>query len=336
MSWPPDKGESFSFGEGDVAFADDEVRAAPALSAGGSFRAENLLRIPSLPERLGQLVDGGADLADPDMARLVPPDDVTRFCLHHGLEAERSLRLLRRETTYPTLVRAGLLQALWLNLLEYQEGDAERQTGVAIPVAELHCPPFPECQAAYEVESGRSRSAGLTLRVRGVGAGGGLTARLHFQDTIEVHAACGQVTVPGDIEVVPWIRPDDGARIDVVSVTAIAEGAWSLAAIPAGRTHFCGADARQLRDALDQEEGRGFIRQGEDFFPHTVAVPGAVRRHRELETTRSFSFGSELVELESQFTRQYGYSYDLGALGAYVGFFEDPRSEVFFWAWSVP
>ncbi|HET9982144.1 MAG TPA: hypothetical protein VFQ38_01090 [Longimicrobiales bacterium] len=325
---------------GDVAFADDVLRyelppAGRVLRRGGAYEVEEPRRIPALPALLRSLDEAGVDFLDPDVAGLVPARDVAAFCLRHGLQLDQALRLLRGQEPYRALVAGGWLQSLWLNLILFEEGDPVlAEIGVPLPVAELHSPWIDGCESGYEVTTEEARGAGLKLQVRGVGAGGGLHAKLRFHDRLWTEAACGQVTIPGDIEVVPWTNPDTRERIDVVSITNISAGEWSLAEIPAERAHPCSDTLEdRLRD-FSERERRGWLRAGADFFRHTVEVAGGIERERTLEREREFSLAlGEVLELTSQFTREYTYSYKVAGKADYVGYFEDARSEAFFWAW---
>jgi hypothetical protein len=261
---------------GDIAFADDVTSyelppAGKIIRRGGAYEVENPWIIPPLPKLLLHLADAGVDFLDPDAAGLVPRDEVVAFCLYHGIQIEQALRLARGGHSYKVLIKQGLLQDIWLNLRLFQEGDPLlAEIGVPIPVAELHSPPVEGCESAYEVLAEHSGSAGLRLRVRGLGAGGGLSAKLKFRDRLWTEAACGQITIPGDIEVVPWNNPDSGERIEVVSITNIREGAWSLVDIPIGRLHLCSDSFDDRLEHFREAERKGWLREGADFFQHTV------------------------------------------------------------------
>ncbi len=351
MGWKVEPGD-FTFEDepsteaGDVIFEDLAERLGglelpPAgevlKEEGGTFVVEELETFPSLLRRLRDLGDNSDDdLLEPDVAAMLPPGEVARFCLHQGIETDAALRLIRRKESYPALVRGGLLRALWLNFLGYEEGEPETpKVRLGMPVAELHCPPREGCTALYTAGSEKKSGGALRLEFRGLGAGGGLHAKLRFSTGLGVEATCGQVTVPADIEVVPWIRPDDDDRIDVVSVTDVASGSWHLTTIPTGRVHLCAANQPALLAALEEQRRKGWIREGADYFALGSEVPGWIDNNWALEQTRKFSldFGA-LVEVRSQFTSEYAYAYHLTGKAAYVAFYEARDSEVRFWAWD--
>lgn len=41
-----------------------------------------------------------------------------------------------------------------------------------------------------------------------------------------------------------------------------------------------------------------------------------------------------LLELKSQFTREYAYSYKITGKADYLAFYEGPKSEAFLWTWK--
>jgi hypothetical protein len=315
-----------------------ELPPAPTvLRRGGGYEIDDVLRIPSLPELLAGLADAGADLEEPAVAGLVPERDVIAFGLQHGVELERIGQLLRREAPYEVLIARGLLQSIRLNFLLFEQGDPIlREVGVPLPVAELHAPPLQGCVSSYQVTSKRSGRGGLMVRIRGIGAGGGVSALLKFQDRLWTEAECGQVTIPGNIEIVPWTNPDSGQTIHVVSITEISAGEWSLTAIPTGRLHLCSGRFEEVVAAFTEQERRGWARADRSFRRHTVSVAGGLERTRELERNREFAIDlGGLVEVRSQFTEAYAYAYKIVARADYLGFFEAPRSEVFFWSWRT-
>ena len=302
---------------------------------GGRYEIDDVQPIPSLPERLELLADTGADLDDDVAAALVPEREVVAFCVHQQIELEQALALLRGEEPYSVLIRKGLLQNILLNVRGYQEGDPIfAEVGVPLPVAELHSPPVTGCTSSYEVSAEHVRSAGLDVGIRGVGAGAGISARLRFEDRLFTTGACGQVTIPGTVKIVPWVNPDTGRTLHVVSVSDISAGEWSLTEIPADRLHLCGARYDEILSSCTEQARRGWMRAGRDFFRHEIAVAGGIEHKRALQHAREFSITlGRAVEMHSRFSSEYTYAYVVAGRADYVGFFEHPRSEAFFWAW---
>lgn len=329
---------------GDVAFADDVLErervievppAGRVIRRGGAYELEDIQPIPSFPELLHAVAELGIDLTDPDVAGLIPEDDVIAFGITHAIDIENTLRLYRKQEPYKIWIKKGHLQTMRLHLSLYNEGDPIlKEVGIPLPVAELHAPWRDGCQASYEVEKEKSAKAGLNLRMRGVGAGGGIQAKLKFRDKIWTEAECGQVTIPGNIEVVPWHNPDDDKTIEVVSVTNISAGEWSLVEIPTGRKHLCSNRFEEVVAQYTDQAHRGWRRPGSDHWRHKVDVSGGISRSRTVEASREFSFDfGSLVEVKSQFTSSYTYAFSISGNAEYIGFFEKDGSETFFWVW---
>ena len=340
MIWTEDE-------EGDLAFADGlELELEPVrvelppqgkvIRRGGRYEIEDPQRIPSLVELIRFLDELGVDFTDPLLAGAVPEDELVTFCLAQGINVRETLRLARKQVPYDVFLKRGHLQELALQLRMYEEGDAIlSEVGVPLPVAELHAPWIEGCEASYETSSAESGSAALLLSIRGTGAGGGITTKIKFQDRVWTAAACGQVVLPGDIQVVPWHNPDQDRTIEVVSISNLSVGEWSLIEIPDDRVHRCSDRYEEQMAQLTGGEERRWRRPGSDYFRLEVEVPGGIARRRALESTREFHLAlGGIVDVRSQFTSEYTYAYTIREKAEYVGFFEDPSSETFFWAWN--
>ena len=328
----------------DVLYADtptlDALTAAlppvqRTLRRGGGFEIDDLQVIPSLPQRLELLDADGADLLDEAVAAFVPEQEVIAFCANRQLELDQVLALLRRDEPYSVLIRKGLLQNILLNIRGYQEGDPSVvDFGVPLPVAELHSPPLAGCSSSYTVAAGHVRDAALHVGIRGVGAGSGISATLRFEDRLFTTGQCGQITIPGTVSITPWVNPDTGHTFFVVSVGDISAGEWSLTEIPADRLHLCGARYEEILSSCTEQARRGWMRAGRDYFRHEIAVAGGIEHKRALQHAREFSITlGRAVEMHSRFSSEYTYAYVVAGRADYVGFFEHPRSEAFFWAW---
>jgi hypothetical protein len=322
----------------DAPTMDDPAIAFPVaprnLRAGGPCAATDMHVIPSVVELARGALDQGMDLLDPIVAALLPARDVMQFCTQHRIDLDTIGRLIRGQERYEILIERGWLQNIFLNFTLYETGDPLRATDVPLPIAEVHSPPMVGCTSSYRVATEDKQSLKLSVSVRGVGAGGGVNATVSLATGVTSANQCAQITIPGDITVVPWTNPDLGKTIYVVSVTNFIANSWSTSEIPADRLHLCSDRFDETRRMIKGDLTR---RRGTDFVEHTAGVDGVTidstllrKRSREFVLTVG-----DIVEIKSRFSTEHSYPYVLVPRADYLGFYESRDSEVIFWTWKV-
>lgn len=310
-----------------VGFADDDVEGAErVLLQPGQYQVDVLRSIPSVLERVRLLTE--RDVSDPSTMTSEHVAEIVGFCRHHDINADEAAAL-GTARPHEAKEKRGLWQSILLNLRNYEEGDPEAVQEGRIPIAEIHVPGVAGCECKYKQQAGTSQKVGLTLKIRGLGGGGGREAKVTFSNEV-ASPRCGQVTIPGKYQVTPWTNTDYGSRIDLVTFTEFKPESVGLRAIPMDRSHLCspGVSARlaELRRTT-----------GAVFETHPMEVPGSILTpSQSVEKTRELTLSVDnLLEVKSQFIE--GFSYEWKILGAanYVRFFENSRSHVHFWGWDV-
>jgi hypothetical protein len=308
-----------------LAGGDDLGEDAPAIHELGEYQAEAQSRIPSVLERIRTLVD--PNNVDPTRLSNLDAQETLAFCVHHDINADQAAQLTARGS-HRVEAKRGLWQNILLNLRNYEEGDPESPRKGRIPIAEIHVPAVAGCECTYTQDSSASAKVGLTVKICGVGGGGGQEAKVTFSHAV-TSPACGQVTIPGTYQVTPWTNPDYGSRIDLVSFVDFLPDSVGLRAIPAEREHPCSPGVSAQLAKLSRKAG-------DVFETHPLGIPGGVLTpSQRVETTRELTLTLDgIIEMKSQFTKGFAYAWKILGPAEYLRFFESGRSHVHFWCWD--
>jgi hypothetical protein len=301
------------------------------IRTGGPYRIQDARPIPSFLELIHSLAGAGVDLSDPAIVG-VPERDILAFTARHRIDLDWLRQLSGNFIINPTAWQNAVRR-----FLGFQAGDPIlTEVDVPLPVAEIHSPPIDGCESAYEIVRKREAGVSLKVEVRGVGAGGGVSTTITLEDKVKIEGSCGLITVPGQVEVVPWTNRYSGETIYIVSVTQLSESSWSIAEIPEGRTHLCSNRFDEVWSAIGVQRARGWLRYDTDFVRHELPKAGvSFARKRKVEGSREFSLGwGGIVELISKFSTKCSYPFTIVAKADYVGFYENRESEAFFWSWK--
>ncbi|GEM_PF-3780656 len=301
------------------------------IRSGGPCRIQHARPIPSFLELIHSLAGAGVDVSDPAIVG-VSERELVAFSAHHRIDLDwlrqGSGNLIVNPTAWQNAVR---------KFLGFQAGDPIlTEVDVPLPIAEIHSPPIDGCESAYEIVRKREAGVSLKVEVRGVGAGGGVSGTITLENKVMIEGNCGQITVPGHVEVVPWTNRYSGETIYVVSVTQLSESSWNIVEIPEGRRHLCSSRFDEVWSAIGVQRARGWLQYDTDFIRYEIPqTGGSVARKRKVEDSREFSLGwGGIVELTSKFSTKCSYPFKIVAKADYVGYYENRESEAFFWAWK--
>jgi hypothetical protein len=317
----------------DIAVAAARGPMVSSLSAGMANHA----RIPAVLELFRDLTAEGHDLTDPAIADRIPKDDVIRFCLRHEIMRDQVQQLRDRKRSYKVLIKAGFLRKFWLKISGYKQGDPLSPISEAIPVAELHRAKMTGCVSEYTTGGSIMNDAGLSVRARGVGAGGGRSFTLTFEEAVSINISCVQITVPVTYIITPWRNDAADRTIDDVTVTDVYSDDCNTVTISDDDPeHLCSGREEDFLSRVAEHEKLG-ARRAAGISLHKSCAPGSSpKKTWTVEQSRSFSFTlGDILDVTSQFTRQYSYSFTLAGGAEYVGFRKNRESEAFFWAWKA-
>jgi hypothetical protein len=309
----------------EVRFADDLEGMEQLIPQLASCDLDVLGSIPNVFERVRLLTEQDRD--DPRAMTSEEISEVLAFCQYHDINAAEAAALA---TASPHEVREkrGFWQRILLLLRNYDEGDPERPQAGPIPIAEIHVPGVAGCECKYVQETETSQKLGLTLKIRGVGCGGGKEAVVKFASEI-VSPVCGQITIPGKYQVTPWTNPDYGSRIDFVTFTEFEADSLGLHAIPPYRSHLC---SQGISASLAELRAKNA-----EYKTHTIEIPGGTLSPlQKVETTRELKLVFDnILEITSRFDKGFAYGWKIMGPANYLRFYENKRSNVQFWNWET-